>query len=125
VSQDLFGIDIAGIIADNIGPGVLAATLTKLTPTTRTAGQLTGGTNPSSTNYSCRGFIDKKDRRNRDGEMIHGGIETILLIGKTISNGTVSPEVGDRVTIESVLYVIEALDRDPAGATFTLDCRRV
>lgn len=118
----LFGIDITKLVADNIGPGVLPATLTKVAPGTRTPGQLTGGTNPTTTDYSCRGFINKKDRRNQDGQLVHDGSVTILLLGGTISGGSVAPEIGDRVTIEGSTFVINALDRDPAGATFTLQC---
>jgi len=123
MSQPLFGVDIAGIIDAAISPGLLAATLTKVTAGTRTPGQLTGGTNPTTVNYSCRGMIDSKNRRNRDGELIRDGMERILLIGNSISGGAVAPEIGDRVTIEGRSFRVEVLDRDPAGATFTMECR--
>lgn len=117
-----YGIDIAKLINQHISPAVLPATLTKVTPGTRTAGQLTGGTNPTTTSYACRGFIDSKNRHDRDGELIDNGTETILLIGDSISGGTVAPTVGDRVTIEGTLYVIQTVGRDPAGATYSLQC---
>lgn len=120
----LFGIDITKLIADNIGPGVLPATLVKVTQGARTVGQLAGGMNPTTTSYACKGFVDSKDRRDRDGELVHSGAVTILLIGGTISGGSVAPEIGDRVTIESGTFLIETLDRDPAGATFTLTCKK-
>lgn len=122
MGNPLFGVDIAKIVHDNMSAGLLVATLTKVAPTTRTVGQLAGGRNPSTTDYACRGFIDKKDRRNQDGQLVHDGSVTILLIGNSISGGSVSPDIGDRVTIEGATYTIEALDRDPAGATFTLQC---
>lgn len=124
MGNKLFGIDITKLIADNIGPGVLPATLIKVTQGARTAGQLAGGMNPTTTSYPCKGFIDRKDRRNRDGELVHSGAVTVLLIGGTISGGSVAPELGDKVTIEGTTFVIDALDRDPAGATFTLQCRK-
>jgi len=125
MSQPLFGVDIAGIIDAAISPGLLPATLTKVTAGTRTPGQLTGGTNPTSVSYSCRGMIDSKNRRNRDGELIRDGLERILLIGNSISGGSVAPEIGDRVTVEGRSFRVEVLDRDPAGATFTMECREV
>lgn len=124
MGNPLFGIDISGIVAANIGPGVLDAVLTKVTPGTRTSGQLTGGTNPTTATYPCKGFVDKKARRNREGELVKEGNVTILLIGDTISGGTVAPEIGDRVSLEGVNYLINELDRDPAAATYTLQCTR-
>lgn len=124
MSNKLFGIDIAKIVADNIGPGVLSAVLTVVTPGTRTPGQLTGGTNPTTATYACKGFIDSKAQRNRDGQLVSDGTEKVLLIGNTIASGTVSPSIGDKVTIEGATYTIEVVDRDPAGATFTLIVRK-
>lgn len=120
--MELFGVDIAQIIADSIGPGVLDAVLIKRTSGARTPGQLTGGTNPTTVSYPCKGFIDKQDRRNRDGELIHDGNVTILLIGKTIDNGNTAPIMDDQVTIEGVTYLVTQVDRDPAAATYSLLC---
>ncbi len=124
MGNPLFGINISKLIADNIGPGVLPATLTKITPGTRTAGQLTGGTNPTTATHACKGFIDRKDRRDRDGELIHDGSVTILLIGDTINGGATAPDIGDSVTIEGAVYNIDSLDRDPAAATYTLQATK-
>lgn len=124
MGNKLFGIDIAKLVHQNISKGVLPATLHKVTPGTRTPGQLSGGTNPTPVDYPCRGFIDRKARRNQEGQLTQNGTETIVLIGNSISGGSVAPEINDRVTIEGALYTISALDRDPAGATFTLDCSK-
>ncbi len=123
MGNPLFGVNISKIIADVVGPGVLAATLIKVTPGTRTAGQLTGGTNPTETSYSCRGFIDSKAKRNAKGSLTEDGTEKVVLIGDTISGGTVAPAVNDKVTIEGSTYYIEHVDRDPAAATYTLKAR--
>lgn len=122
MGNPLFGIDIAKLIHDNMSSGLLVATLTKVAPTTRTAGQLTGGRNPTTTDYACRGFIDRKNRKTQDGELTRDGTMTIVLIGNSIDGGNTAPEIGDYVTIEGTVFSIDALDRDPAGATFTLTC---
>jgi len=125
MGNPLFGIDISGLIKQYIGPGVLDATLTKSTPGTRTAGQLTGGMNPTTAAYSCKGFIDKQARQDINGTLIADGKITIVLIGDTINGGATIAEAGDRITIESVAYMIEVLDRDPAAATYTCVCTKV
>lgn len=119
MGNPLFGVNISGLIKEFIGPGVLDATLTKSTPGNRTVGQLTGGRNPTTTTYACKGFIDKQARQDFDGTLISDGQVMIVLIGDTIDGGNTKVDAGDRITIEGVSYVIEKLDRDPAAATYT------
>lgn len=126
MSQKLFGIDVAKIVADNIGPGVLPATLTKFTPGAVATADPLGGTAPTSVSYSCRGFIDSQAIKSQ--ELIKRGLVRIVLIGNTISGGAVGPEPGDRVVIEGRTYVIgddSPIDRDPAGATWTFEAQAV
>lgn len=128
MGNPLFGVDISGIIKDNIGPGVLDATLIKFTPGTRTPGQLTGGTNPTNASFPCRGFIDKQMNRDRDGTLISDGTVKIVLIGDTIDSGNAAsaPTTNDRVTIEGKTYTISGpVDRDPAAATYTFMAKPV
>jgi hypothetical protein len=127
MGNPLFGVDIAGLIKDNIGPGVLDATLTKVTPGTRTPGSLTGGTNPTSATFACKGFIDKQANRDLRGTLIDDGNVRIVLIGDTINGGAAAsaPETNDRVAIEGRTYVIGVVDRDPAAATYTLQAKPV
>ena len=123
-TNPLFGIDIAGIVASAIGPGVLDATLTRVTPGTRGA-DLTAGTQPTTATYACKGFMDSKDHKSINGTLVTNGDVIIVLIGGTISSGSISPETNDQILIEGANYVVSGLDRDPAGATFTLLCQRV
>jgi hypothetical protein len=126
MGNPLFSVNISGIIKDVVGPGVLAATLTKFTPGTRTVGQLTGGTNPTNATYTCRGFIDSKDVKDRaGGGLVAGGTVKIVLIGDTINGGATAPDNGDHITIEGATYLIDKLDRDPAAATYTCVCAPV
>lgn len=122
MGNPLFGVNISGLIKAAIGPGVLGASLVKSTPATRTSGQLTGGTAPTEASYDCRGFIDKQARRDLDGTLIADGKVTIVLLGDTVDGGSTPVEAGDRIVIEDTTYMIELLDRDPAGATYTCLC---
>ena len=122
MGNKLFGVNISGLVAKFIGPGVLNAILTKVIPGERDPDELTGGTNPTTQVHSCRGFIDSKRLRNIDDTLSQDGMEFIVLIGDTIAGGTVAPETGDLITIEGNTYRIERIGRDPAAAVYECAC---
>lgn len=124
MGNKLFGVDIAKIIKDEIGPGVLPATLIKVTPGTRSASDPTAGTSPTQQSFSCRGFIDTQALRNIDGTLVEDGTKKIVLIGDTIDGGNTAPDTGDQITIEGTTYSIERVNRDPAAATYTCIARK-
>jgi hypothetical protein len=127
MGNNLFGVGISKLIKDNIGPNVLNATLTKVTPGTRSASEPTQGTNPTTTDYACKGFIDTQKVRFKAGTLVEGGKKVAVLIGDTISNGTVTPAPGDFITIEGTKYQIPEdgmIDRDPDAATYTCEIRK-
>lgn len=117
----LFGVDIAKLVADNIGPGVLAAELLSYAPTTRSADP-TAGRQPTETVVACKGFIDSKGKENIGGTLVEDGDVVIVLLGDTINGGQLAPKVNDRVRIEGKTYRVRGLDRDPAAATYSLLC---
>ena len=117
MGNPLFGIDISGLINDNIGPGVNDAVLTKVTGGSRTGGQLTGGTNPTNTTHACKGFVDKLAKDRIDGTLVKDTDSLVALIGDSIAGGQV-PVAGDRVTILSVEYNIIVVTVDPALAVY-------
>lgn len=124
----LAGIDVSGIVKTELGDKVLtdgehSVTLHKRAVGTRTPGQLTGGTNPTDTPYTCKGFIDSKRVTKFRGTLVEKGDVFVVLLGDTISGGTVAPTTKDQVTAEGVRYSIRELDRDPAAATYTLLCK--
>lgn len=125
MGNPLFGIDVSGLVNQHIGSGLLPATLVKVTPGTRTAGQLTGGTNPTEVSHACRGMIDTQAVRTlKDGTLAIAGKKTIMLIGDSIAGGTVFPEPLDKIVIEGTTYLISEgakIDRDPAKATYTCE----
>lgn len=120
----IFGVNLSDLIRKHIAPGVFDATLVKVATGTRTPGALTAGTNPTSTSYPCRGFIDSQRVRFVNGSLVRNGMKVVVLVGDTISGGTVAPELGDRIIIEGTTYVIPedgTIDRDPAAATYTIE----
>lgn len=128
MGNKLFGVDISGLVNKHVAPGLLDATLIKVTPGTRTPGSLIDGTNPTETSYACKGFIDKQRRKNVQGSLSSDGTKRIVLIGDSISSGTVAPDLGDKITIEGTTYRIPddgEIDRDPAAATYTCTVRPV
>lgn len=116
----LFGVDIQGLVAKNLGPGLLVATLSKVTGQTRTDG--TGGLQPTTDDYNCKGFISDYNDYQLNGTLILTGDRQVLLLGGTLPNNIV-PKSGDKVTIESLQYNIIRVKRDPAAATYTCQVR--
>jgi hypothetical protein len=121
---DLFGLDLAGIVADAIDQagGLLGVTLTKKTPGTRNPADLTAGTNPTSTPYACEGVVSDYTTRLIDGTLVATGDRRILILGATLPAGVV-PSSGDQVTIESLTYDVVRVTRDPAAASYELQVR--
>jgi len=125
MGNKLFGVDISGLIKENIGPGVLDATLIVYTTGTRSPTQPTGGTNPTTVSHACKGFIDSQNKKDLSGTLAADGSKIVVLIGDTINGGNTAPTTADRVTIEGTTYTIEKIDRDPAAATYTMQVREV
>lgn len=116
---NLFGVDIAQILADSIAGagGVRPGTLTKVTPGSRTGGSLTDGTNPTTTVHSFQGFVETKEAR-RDGQVGAGIMAVVTVIGKSVLPFA-APEVNDTALIDGVTYtLLELLSRDPAEAVY-------
>jgi hypothetical protein len=119
---DLFGVDIAGIIASEIGPGVLPAILIKVTPGIRGADS-TAGINPSEQSFTGRGVIEEYMDDQIDGTLIKKGDRKVILITNTFA-GLPVPEPTDKIIIESMnLIIVNPVKRDPAAATYTCQCR--
>ncbi len=126
-------IDIAKLIAQHLGPrteiGIGPATLTKVTAGTRTPGAASGGTNPTTADYACRGLVSDYDAAKIDGTLIERGDREVTLLGATIASAQV-PTTQDRVTIADtpggalVTYQIVRVGSDPVAATYTLQVRR-
>jgi len=115
----LFGIDIAKEVNRGIASagGVLPGVLTVSTSGTRTPGDLTGGTNPSSVTKAFRGFVETEGDR-RPGSTVAGSMAVVTILGASVQDGVV-PEVNMEVNIEGTDYsLVELLSRDPAQAVY-------
>lgn len=114
---NLFGINVAGLVASSIARagGVHTGTLSRKTAGVRTPGSLAKGTNPTTVTYTFKGFREvSEDRRSGSTVSATGSVVTIL--GATLP---VVPLVGDVVTIDgATLTLTELKERDPAGASY-------
>jgi hypothetical protein len=122
---NLFGLDIAGIVESAISAagGLLPATLIVVTPGTRTPGSVSAGTNPTSTDYACKGLVSDYAVGQIDNTLVQQGDRKVLLIARSIGGGAVEPKPSDRVTIESRTYTVIAVTRDAAAAAYHLQVR--
>ncbi len=120
----LFGIDISGLVAQHIGPGVLPALITKPARGARQPGNLTGGKAAlPSEQFECRGFWDDFKGLAPPGVTVLMGDRKAVLIGDTIPEGA-TPGHGWQITIAGqTLYVEAQIGEDPASAVLTFQCR--
>ncbi len=123
MGNPLFGVNISKLINDNVGSGVNDCVLTKVTAGTRTPGQLTGGTNPTTVDHACKGFRDTLDMNRINGTTVQSTDVMVALMGDSIAGGTVAPEPGDRVTVRGVEYNITMVEVDPALAVYNCTAR--
>ena len=119
----LFGVDISGLIAQNIGPGVLPCTITKKAYAIRDPANPTKGQPATPTAHKCRGFWEDFAPADIDGTNILLNDRKAVLIGDTIPAGAI-PEKQDDLTIEGkTLAVHRLILRDPAAAVYIYHCR--
>lgn len=125
MGNNLFGANISGVLAQALGPGLLPATLIKVTegsvdPNNITGPKIGGG----EVSYSCRGFIEDYNDSLIDGTRIEQGDKKVMLLGDTIASGKI-PEQSDRVVIEGIdRVIIGPVKRDPDAATYILQVRQ-
>lgn len=124
MGNELFGVDIAGIVADNMGGQLLAVTVTRYTEGARTPGSLTGGRAKTPTEVTgISGFWEDFTSDPPPGVEVELGDRKAVLIGDTIPAGG-HPLRNDAITIEGVtLYMVKLIERDPAAAVFVYQCR--
>jgi hypothetical protein len=120
----LFGVDIAGIIADATAGQLFPVTVTRHTEGERDPDDLTGGTpRVPATVTGINGFWEDFTRDPPPGVEVELGDRKAVLIGDSIPEGG-HPRRNDGITIEGqTLYVVQLINRDPASATYTYLCR--
>jgi hypothetical protein len=114
---DIFGADIAGIIAKELGPLVFDQTLTKAAKSRDPSDSTKIIT--VETDYPCKGFVDTYSDKWVNGTTVKVDDHKIVILGASLATGVV-PEPGDKITAEGNVFVIakDGVVRDPAGATY-------
>lgn len=121
MSNKIFNVNFSGIVNTAIAPGLLDATLTKYTAGSYNDDDLSAGPTLTSASYTAKGIVENYDISQIDGTVVKVGDKKALIM--KISSDAV-PEPQDKLTIEGGTYdVVRIEDRDPAGATFTLQVR--
>jgi len=119
MGNELFGENVAGELAAELGPLLLPFRLLKKQVGSRTSGNLAAGKPVTFRPFSCRGILETY-QGSRFGETnIIRGTRVALILGDTLPNGVV-PEPGDRLIAEGSTFDITApIERDPDAATYT------
>ncbi len=118
----LFGVNISGIIASEVGAGTLDAVLIVVTPGVRDPGNPTGGVNPTEESFSCKATIEDYDTVAFSDTNVQKGDRMAIIFGDTIEGDAV-PSINDKFTIEGKTYLIKDFDRDAAAATYECQIR--
>ena len=118
---NIFGADIAGVIAGALGELVFSQTLVK-SVTTRDPSDATKVI-IVKTEHPHRGFIDNYRNENMRGTSVRITDHKIVILGATLPAGIV-PEPGDSIIAEGKTFVIktDGVMRDPAAATYECQC---
>lgn len=124
MGSELFGVDIAGIVADAMGGQLLPVTITRNTDGARDPDNLTGGRAKVPTTVTgIDGFWEDFTRDPPPGVDVQLGDRKAVLIGDSIPAGG-HPLKDDAITIEDqTLFMVQLMSRDPASAVYTYLCR--
>ena len=119
----IFGIDIAGIVAQTIAPGLLDVKITNYARGQRDPANISAGITSTPSDHICKGFWKDFLPKDIDGDLILVDDRIAVLIGDTIPRGAI-PTKGSAIKIEGQrLFVERILKRDPAAAVYTFQCR--
>lgn len=120
---EIDGIDVAGLIAEHVGPRVLSASVVTFTTGARTPGELTKGrARTPNAPVTGRGFWEDYTPFQIDGQAVLLKDRKAVLIGDTFGGREFGED--DQITMEGVtLKIVRLQGRDPAAATFVYQCR--
>jgi hypothetical protein len=124
MGAELFGVDIAGIVAENMAGQLFPVTITRNEPGARDPANLTGGRPKVPTTVTgIDGFWEDFTRDPPPGVEVELGDRKAVLIGDSIPAGG-HPLRDDAIEIEGeTLFMVQLLSRDPASAVYTYLCR--
>lgn len=95
-----------------------AVTFVKVTPGTRTSGAVSSGTNPTTTSYSCKGFVSTEKHEKIGGTLVEKTDKVVSILGASLA---ATPTSNDKVTIGGV--TLRVIDLQGSPALWTLLCR--
>ena len=128
---NLFGLDIAKLVADgiaqagNLRPGTLTHVVG---PGARDPNNPNAGRQPVTTTHSFQGFVEVRAVR-RDDTLIAEPRPILTILGATLNPPIDFPagpdvDLGDKATIDGMTYtLVRLIERDPAGATYVFEVR--
>lgn len=127
MGNELFGLDIAAIVADQLGDGLPDVTIAAIQWGARNPANLSAGrTQTPRTITGVKGFWDDYRPSEIDGTTIMAKDRRAVLLGDTLPPGYV-PQKGDTITVHETLGdvslpVIGLESRDAAAAHYVLQC---
>lgn len=105
---------IQSIVNSALSPLLLDLTFIDVVEGTYSIG--TGKTN-TETSYSCKGLVEDDAKRYQDLGLVREGDRVVTILQGSLS---VTPEIGDKVTVRSVTSTVASVAQDPAQATWVL-----
>ena len=117
--SDLFGFNVADVLAQSIGSRFLPATLNKKTQGARATS--TSGPVETTKAHETRGYTSNYDENLRGGTLVKEGDVRVVLLASELM---VIPEPNDTIDIEGETHYIIGVVTDSAKATYICQCRR-
>ena len=121
---DLFGLDIAQIVADAIesAGNLQAGTLIKSVPGVDDPNDLTAPVPEATTSHTFQGFLSDREALRQD-TLIPEAIPVMTIIGASVNPSAV-PRINDTVTLAGIDFLLHRLiSRDPASAVYEFEVR--
>ena len=121
--NNIFGADIAGKIAKELGPLLLDLNLLVRNEADRTSGSLTGGRSVTYRKYPCKGAFNLQPMSLGEGSSMVETMYKVDILGDTLPSN-IRPSVEDQVQLpDKTIVTIKTVASDPDEATFELMCR--
>lgn len=110
---------IAGILKTAFPSAGLteSATLIRSVPGARTAGALASGTNPTTTSYPCKGFVDHEKHERVGDTLVESTDRIVCILGASLP---VKPSANDKVNIDGKTQPVIDFEGTPAMWTLLL-----
>lgn len=124
--SDLFGIDIAGLVAETLSGQLITGSWVTRTFGSRTPGSLTEGRAPTEVTITFEGIFENIAKKYREEDTnIKVEDQAILMIVGSFSPAGYEPQPDDTIMLEGrTVRVYKILERDPASATFLVATRK-